>query len=45
MIKFRDGLNHKGIIATVRRSRGEDIYAACGLLSTKELVKHSRSEY
>ena len=36
---FSDQLNKKGIITTVRRSRGEDIYAACGLLSTKELVK------
>lgn len=34
MIKFRDLLNAKGIIATVRSSRGEDINAACGLLST-----------
>ncbi len=34
MIKFRDMLNDKGIIATVRASRGEDINAACGLLST-----------
>jgi 23S rRNA (adenine2503-C2)-methyltransferase len=35
MEAFRDALNQKGIIATIRRSRGEDIYAACGLLSTK----------
>ena len=35
---FRDKLNAKGITATLRRSRGEDIYAACGLLSTKELM-------
>jgi len=34
---FRDQLNDKDIIATVRASRGQDIYAACGLLSTKEL--------
>jgi len=32
-------LNDKGITATVRASRGQDIYAACGLLSTKELLK------
>ncbi|WP_321347530.1 23S rRNA (adenine(2503)-C(2))-methyltransferase RlmN [uncultured Draconibacterium sp.] len=37
--RFKDGLNKKGILTTVRASRGEDIYAACGLLSTKELVK------
>ena len=34
---FKDGLNHKGILTTIRASRGMDIYAACGLLSTKEL--------
>lgn len=32
--RFRDALNDKGITATVRSSRGEDIHAACGLLST-----------
>ncbi|MDF1572230.1 MAG: 23S rRNA (adenine(2503)-C(2))-methyltransferase RlmN [Bacteroidales bacterium] len=36
---FREALNDQGIVTTVRASRGEDIYAACGLLSTKELVK------
>ena len=36
---FREELNARGIITTVRASRGEDIYAACGLLSTKELSK------
>jgi 23S rRNA (adenine2503-C2)-methyltransferase len=36
---FRDALAAKGIVTTIRRSRGEDIYAACGLLSTKELMK------
>ncbi len=35
--RFKDQLNKKGILTTVRASRGEDIYAACGLLSTKEL--------
>lgn len=33
--EFRDSLNRKGIIATIRASRGEDINAACGLLSTR----------
>lgn len=32
---FMQMLNAKGIITTVRRSRGLDIDAACGLLSTK----------
>lgn len=36
MVKFRDKLNDKGIIATIRASRGQDIDAACGLLSTKD---------
>jgi len=38
---FRDRLNKKGIIATIRASRGEDIKAACGLLSTLKLNKSS----
>ncbi len=37
---FRDGLNNKGILTTLRASRGQDISAACGLLSTKELTKN-----
>lgn len=36
MIKFRDQLNRKGITATIRTSRGEDILAACGMLSSKK---------
>jgi 23S rRNA (adenine2503-C2)-methyltransferase len=36
---FKELLNDKGILTTIRASRGQDIYAACGLLSTKELVK------
>ena len=34
--KFRDALTEKGIVTTIRASRGEDIKAACGLLSTIE---------
>ena len=37
MQEFKDALNRKGILTTVRASRGQDIYAACGLLSTKEM--------
>lgn len=37
--EFRDSLKSKGIITTIRASRGEDIMAACGLLSTMELNK------
>ncbi|SHF55327.1 23S rRNA m(2)A-2503 methyltransferase [Mariniphaga anaerophila] len=36
--RFKDELNQKGILTTVRASRGQDIYAACGLLSTKEMT-------
>ncbi len=36
MEAFRDSLNARGITATIRASRGEDIAAACGLLSTME---------
>ena len=36
MVRFRDYLNDHGIICTIRSSRGEDIFAACGMLSTKE---------
>ena len=39
MVKFRDALTSKGLYTTIRRSRGQDIYAACGLLSTMALVK------
>ncbi len=31
---FRDTLNAAGIVCTIRASRGEDIFAACGMLST-----------
>ena len=34
MEDFRGRLNAKGLICTIRVSRGEDIFAACGMLST-----------
>ena len=34
MEAFRDTLNAAGIVCTIRASRGEDIFAACGMLST-----------
>jgi len=40
-IAFRDALTAKGIFTTIRASRGEDIGAACGLLSTLEQNKLS----
>ena len=38
----RDELNKKGIVATVRKSRGQDIAAACGLLSTSQLSANKK---
>lgn len=40
MENFRDYLNAHGITTTIRASRGEDIYAACGLLNTARQNKH-----
>ena len=34
MVTFRDYLTQHGVFATIRASRGEDIFAACGMLST-----------
>ncbi len=36
MTDFRNYLTSHGLFTTIRASRGEDIMAACGLLSTKE---------
>lgn len=36
MISLRDYLTNHGIFTTIRASRGEDIFAACGMLSTKK---------
>ena len=38
IVAFREKLNAKGITTTIRASRGQDIWAACGLLSTKKLA-------
>lgn len=37
IIKFRDYLNSRGIVATIRRELGSDIDAACGQLRRKNL--------
>jgi len=37
IMKFRDYLNSKGIVATIRRELGSDIDAACGQLRRKNL--------
>ena len=39
---FRDQLNKKGVTTTIRKSRGEDILAACGLLSTQKISDNSK---
>jgi 23S rRNA (adenine2503-C2)-methyltransferase len=39
MEQFRDTLNDRGILCTIRLSRGEDIQAACGMLSTAKKNK------
>jgi 23S rRNA (adenine2503-C2)-methyltransferase len=35
ILRFRDILNDNGVIATIRRTRGDDIDAACGQLAGK----------
>lgn len=42
MVEFQNMLKARGMTVTIRASRGEDIYAACGMLSTKELVKRQQ---
>jgi 23S rRNA (adenine2503-C2)-methyltransferase len=36
MERLRDYLTQHGVFTTIRASRGQDIFAACGLLSTKK---------
>ncbi|MEA1886421.1 MAG: 23S rRNA (adenine(2503)-C(2))-methyltransferase RlmN [Bacteroidota bacterium] len=43
--RFRDKLTAKGITTTIRASRGEDIMAACGMLSTmKDEMRDAKDE-
>jgi 23S rRNA (adenine2503-C2)-methyltransferase len=39
MEALRDYLTKHGVFTTIRASRGQDIFAACGLLSTKRQGK------
>lgn len=39
---FRDYLSNHGVFTTIRASRGEDIFAACGLLSTAKQIEETR---
>lgn len=41
---LRDYLTKHGIFTTIRASRGQDIFAACGLLSTAEKKKREQSK-
>ncbi len=38
LIEFQEALKAKGLTTTIRASRGQDIDAACGLLSTREMT-------
>lgn len=39
MVRLRDYLTQHGITTTIRASRGQDIYAACGMLTTKKMME------
>ena len=41
MIALRDYLTQHGVFTTIRASRGEDIFAACGMLSTMRKEGHN----
>ena len=43
MTSFRDYLTSHGLFTTIRASRGEDIFAACGMLSTAKQEKNNES--
>jgi len=40
---FKTRLNEKGLLTTIRASRGQDIFAACGMLSTYHEVVTGKS--
>ena len=42
MEKFRNYLTQHGVFTTIRASRGQDIFAACGLLSTAKKIEEER---
>ena len=44
MLAFRDYLTQHGLFATIRASRGEDIFAACGMLSTAKQANKQNNE-
>lgn len=42
MERLRDYLTGHGIFTTIRASRGQDIFAACGLLSTAKMMRDNK---
>ncbi|MBF1604575.1 MAG: 23S rRNA (adenine(2503)-C(2))-methyltransferase RlmN, partial [Prevotella sp.] len=44
MEKFRNYLTQHGVFTTIRASRGQDIFAACGLLSTAKKIEEERGK-
>ena len=42
MVQLRDYLTKNGLFTTIRASRGEDIFAACGMLSTLKQNKNEK---
>ena len=42
IFEFQRQLKAKGIVTTIRASRGQDIEAACGLLSTKKILEEQK---
>ncbi|WP_291529708.1 23S rRNA (adenine(2503)-C(2))-methyltransferase RlmN [Bacteroides sp. UBA939] len=44
MVAFRDYLTSHGLFTTIRSSRGEDIFAACGMLSTAKQEENKLKE-
>ena len=44
IIAFRDYLTQHGVFATIRASRGEDIFAACGMLSTAKQQEEKKKK-
>ncbi len=43
MTRFRDYLTSHGLFTTIRASRGEDMFAACGMLSTAKQEENNKS--
>ena len=43
MTSFRDYLTSHGLFTTIRASRGEDIFAACGMLSTAKQEERNKN--